>query len=152
MRHFHTAVVSSLIVPSVLLSGAATQSCNSSNYGDVGPSKGKVIGAAVGVGAVIAIATVVLVEVHNSHHTLKGCVTTSPNGLQVISDFDGKVYQVSGVTANVKVGDQVRLHGAKEKSKGSSNRTFIIQEIKKDYGPCKAPVSASAATQAPKTP
>jgi len=149
MRHHHTAVLSSLIVSSLLLSGAATQSCNSSNYGDVGPSKGEVIGAAVGVGAGIAIATVVLVEVHKSHHTLKGCVTTSPNGLQVIGDSDGKVYQLSGVTTNVKVGDQVRLHGSKPKQKGSSDRTFILQEIKKDYGPCKAPSPVNAA---PKTP
>ena len=93
-----------------------------------------------------------MIEVQKSHHTLKGCVNTSANGLQGISDSDGKVYQLSGVTTNLKVGDQVRLHGSKEKSKGSAERTFLVQEIKKDYGPCKAALSVPAVSAAPKTP
>jgi len=145
MRHYHTAVVSSLIVSSVLITSATAQT----TLGNLGHPKAEIIGGAVAAGAGIALVTITVIEVHKSHHTFKGCVTTSPNGLQGISDSDRRVYQLSGVTANLKAGDQVRLHGSKEKSKGSGDRTFVIQEVKKDYGPCKAPPSATAA---PKTP
>jgi len=150
MRHYRTGVVSSLIVSSLLVSGATAQT--TSTLGSFGNVKGEIIGAAVAAGAGIALVTFAVIEVQKSHHTLKGCVTTSTNGLQGISDSDGKVYQLSGVTTNLKVGDQVRLHGSKEKSKGSAERTFLVQEIKKDYGPCKAALSVPAVSAAPKTP
>ena len=57
----------------LLLSGATSpQSCNTTpqSFGNIGPSKGEIIGAAVGVVAVVVVGTVVLVEVHNSLHTI----------------------------------------------------------------------------------
>lgn len=148
MRHYQIGVVSSLLVSSFLITSATAQS----TLGNLGHPKAEIIGGAVAAGAGIALITITVIEVHKSHHTLKGCVTTSPSGLQVISDADRKFYQLSGVTTNVKVGDQVRLHGSKEKSKGSSDRTFIIQEVKKDYGPCKVPPSGRAVVPVTDTP
>jgi hypothetical protein len=139
-------VVSSIVLSTLLLSGATTQSCNNSNTNNesIGPSKGEVIGVAVGVVAVIALGTVVLIEVHNAHHTIKGCVLGGPAGLQVEDMDNQKIYDVTGVTANVKVGDKVRLHGNKEKKvKGATTQTFVIEKLNKDYGPCK--VSPAAA-------
>src|ERR1035441_5429626 len=78
-----TGVVSMTCLAAFLLSGAtATQSCNPPPQ-PIGPSTGEIVGAAVGVAAVVTIGTVALVEVHNSHHTIKGCVLAGPGGLQV---------------------------------------------------------------------
>jgi hypothetical protein len=135
-------IVSMTLLTCLLLSGAtAPQTCNTSNE-SIGPSKGEVIGVAVAVVGVVAIGTVVLVEVHKSHHTIKGCVLAGPSGLQVQDTSNQKIYDVTGVTANVKVGDQVRLHGNKEKkAKGATTQTFTIEKLNKDYGPCKVPTT-----------
>ncbi len=135
------------VLGSVLLSGAGstTQGCNGSNF-NIGPSKGQIVGAAVGVGAVIAVGTIVLVEVHKSHHTVRGCVLAGPDGLTVHTDQ--KVYALTGVTANVKVGDIVKLNGDKEKHQKDSagDQDFMIQKISRDYGPCKAALAATPAS------
>jgi hypothetical protein len=148
-----TSLVSFVLLSALLLSAANTpESCNTSNQSlSVGPSTGEVVGAAVAVVAVIAVGTVVLVEVHKSHHTIKGCVTAGPSGLQVIDTANAHTYNVTGVTANVKVGDIVRLHGDKQKKvKGDPAQDFVIQKINKDYGPCKiTPAQLSSASPAP---
>jgi hypothetical protein len=103
-----------------------------------GPSGAQVTAAAIGVGAVVVTA-VVLTKVHHSHHTLKGCVISGQNGLQVQTQDDMKTYALAGDTANIKVGDLVRFHGTKvKKVKGSAgDQTFTVEKISRDYGPCK---------------
>ncbi|MGB6686252.1 MAG: hypothetical protein WBE76_00250 [Terracidiphilus sp.] len=124
----------------LLLCGSnAPVACNE----QIGPSSGEVIGAAVGIAAVIAVGTVVLVDVHQSHHTIKGCVTSGPNGLEVLNDKDKKTYTLTGVTANVKVGDVIQVHGSKEKKDSAGNRDFVVEKLGRDYGQCKVE-SASA--------
>ena len=104
----------------------------------IGPSGGQITAAAIGVGAVV-VGTVVLIEVHHSHHTVKGCVFSDQNGLQVQTQGDVKTYTLAGETANIKVGDLVRFHGTRlKKVKGSAgNQTFTVEKISRDYGPCK---------------
>lgn len=130
------------------VSGTTPQSCNTTSQPatSVGPSTGEVVGAAVAVVGVAVLGTVVLVEVHNSHHTIKGCVTAGSGGLQVRDTANQHIYDVSGVTAGVKVGDVVRLHGDKEKkTKGETSQGFVIQKMNKDYGPCEVPGTPTAA-------
>jgi len=55
MRHYRTGVVSSLIVSSLLVSGATAQT--TSTLGSFGNVKGEIIGAAVAAGAGIALVT-----------------------------------------------------------------------------------------------
>lgn len=125
-----------------LLSGAtAPQTCQTQAPTSIGPSGGEVLAAAVGVVAVIVVGTVVLVEVHKSHHTVKGCVSTGPNGVEVTTIEDKpRTYMLDGDTASVKVGDLVRVHGDKiKKAKDSTaDQVFRVQKINKDYGPCPA--------------
>jgi hypothetical protein len=139
---------------SFLLCGATTSptACNSK---PIGPSTGEVVGIGVGVVGGIAVGTIVLVEVHKSHHTVKGCVTAGPDGLEVHNEGDQKVYALTGITANVKPGDIVKLNGDKEKHQKDSagDVDFMIQKISRDYGPCKvalaAPPAAPASGSAP---
>jgi len=138
---------------SLLLSGATSPTgCPS---GQIGPSTGEVVGGAVAIGAVVVVGTVVLVEVHKSHHTIKGCVTAGPDGLRVHNQGDKKIYALTGVTANVKAGDIVKVHGDKNKHQkdSSGDEDFVVQSIGKDYGPCKAElVPAASPTTARATP
>ena len=84
-------IIAFTALSSFLLCGATSPSgCPSGGF-SIGPSKGEVVGVAVGVGAAIAVGTIVLVEVHKSHHTIKGCVTAGPNsaadGINLVPDI-----------------------------------------------------------------
>jgi len=127
-----------------LLSGTTTPiQCTG---GHIGPTNGQVIGAIVGVGAGVALGTIAIVEVNKSHHRIKGCVTAGPDGILVHNDGDQKVYALTGVTANVKVGDIVKVNGDKNKKQKDSagDVDFMVIKISKDYGPCK-PLEAPTA-------
>jgi hypothetical protein len=114
-----------------------------------------VVGAAVGVVAVIVVGTVVLVEVDKSHHNLKGCVTAGPDGLTLHTEGNSKIYALTGVPANVKVGDVIKVHGSKSKRQKDSagDQDFAVEKMSRDYGPCKAllapPPGTAAASAAP---
>ena len=103
------------------------------------------IGVVVGVVAVVAVGTVILVELHKDHHSVKGCVFVGTNGVQVQNESDHKMYTVTGATQNVKPGDRVRLSGSKEKQpKGSTAaRVFVVEKFSKDYGSCKTAVASA---------
>jgi hypothetical protein len=102
------------------------------------PSNAGIYATVAGVAGGIVVGAVILVEVNKSHHTVKGCVTAGPGGLVVRNESDNENYALVGVTTNTKVGDRVRLHGAKDKkAKGSAgDRTFVVEKMTRDYGPC----------------
>lgn len=106
------------------------------------------MGGIFGVAAVIVVGTVVLVEVNKSHHTVKGCVTAGPDGLAVHTEGNGKTYALTGVTANAKVGDVVKLHGSKQKGQKDSagDQDFKVEKMSRDYGPCQTVLASPPAT------
>ena len=101
--------------------------------------------AGISILAGVVIGTVILVDRNHAHHTIKGCVSMSQNGLEVQDDSDKKTYALAGVTTNTKAGDVVRLHGKKEKKAKDSagDRTFTVEKISKDFGPCKVQLAAA---------
>jgi hypothetical protein len=152
-------IVAFVALSSFLLCGATSpNSCSNSNTNNDIPgtslSEGQAIGIVVGAGAAIAVGTIVLVEVHKSHHTIKGCVTAGSDGIKVHNESDQKVYALTDITANVKVGDIVKVNGNKNKRQKDSagDEEFAVAKVSKDYGPCKvalaAPVSAPASPAA----
>jgi hypothetical protein len=102
------------------------------------PSNAGIYATAAAVGGGIVVGAIILVEVNKSHHTVRGCVSAGPNGLVVHNESDNANYALVGVTANTKVGDRVRLHGSKDKKSKDSpaDRTFVVEKVTKDYGPC----------------
>jgi hypothetical protein len=112
------------------------------------PSDAGVIAAGVGVAAGAALGVVILVEVNKSHHTVKGCVTSGANGLEVRNEGDNQNYALVGVTTNTKVGDRVRLHGSKDrKNKDSAgDGTFVVEKMTRDYGPCSVSLTRAENT------
>jgi hypothetical protein len=133
------------VIASLLCSGF--RSCGdistSTLGGSLGPSNGQVAGAVIGVGAAIAVVT--LVSVEHSHHSLKGCVFADPSGLRLLTS-DSKLYAIDGDVANVKAGDKVTLHGSRVKRAKNSiePQTFVVQKLRKDYGPCQVPLAQPA--------
>lgn len=114
----------------------------------IGPSNGEVVGAAVGIGAVIAVAIIVPVEISRGHHILTGCIVTGANGLELRTS-DAKTFALEGDAAGIKVGDKVRIHGSKiKKTKDNTGSgVFTVDQIKRNYGPC--PVTTASAALAP---
>ena len=144
-----TRAVLSVLLTSFLLCGASSpDGCNtSSQSNNIGPSKGEVTAAVVGTIAVVAVGTVVLVELHKSHHTVKGCVFAGPDGIEVITDQDKpRTYKLEGDISSVRAGILVRFQGDKvKKAKDSTgDQVFRVQKIKKDYGPCKIAAKSPA--------
>lgn len=133
-----------------LFSGAtAPQQCTpapQSSSSDAG-----ILAAGVGVLAVVAVGTVVLVEVHKGHHQVKGCVSKGPGGFQARTD-EGRVWTLSGDVAGLKPGDLVKVQGNRvSRTKAAvpvaaGERMFFVESLKKDYGACKLAPGAPAQT------
>ena len=133
-----------------LFSGAtAPQQCTPAPQS--GSSDAGIIAAGVGVLAVVAVGTVVLVEVHKSHHQVKGCVSRGPEGFQARTN-EGKVWTLSGDMASLNPGDLVKVQGNRvSRSKAAAplaagEQMFFVESLKKDYGACKLATGAPAAT------
>lgn len=110
----------------------------------IGPSKGEVIGIGLGVGA--GIATIVAVGVHHAHHTLTGCVPNLSGATELQIQSGSKHYKLAGNTAGVIAGRKMRLRGKtlKPPKHDSSNPTFQVESLGKDYGPCTSSLVLSA--------
>jgi hypothetical protein len=109
-----------------------------------GPSGAEVAGIGIAVGAVAA--TVIAVEVHHAHHTLDGCVSQGPAGMQLQTHGSAKTYLLSGNTTNITVGQRIRFHGTrlKQLKHSTADPTFLVERETKDYGPCKVGASSAA--------
>jgi hypothetical protein len=143
------ALFSLLLFSAEALTGCCTtgQPCQSS--GSLGPSNGEVIGIIAGTGVAITAGTVV--AVNHAHHTLKGCASTGPDGLELETDSDKKTYSLVGITTGIQAGEVVKLHGNKVKKHKDNpgHQEFLVQKVTKDYGPCKV---LTAAQTPPATP
>ena len=94
-----------------------------------------IIVAGVGVGIGIYFA------VRPHHPALKGCVTSTPDGLQLLNASDHTNYLLIGDIASIKAGDLVKVSGKKQKLDKTATvpaRSYIVEKLNKDYGPCKA--------------
>jgi hypothetical protein len=117
-----------------VLCQAATKT---SRAGIAGASDGKTAGviiALVGVGALIGVG--VYFAVHHGH-TLTGCASPGPGGMQMVNEGDQRTYALEGDVNGIKTGNRVRLSGNKKKA----DKAFIVTRLSKDYGPCKVAVT-----------
>ncbi len=98
----------------------------------IGPPKGAIIGAIVGVAAVTGV--VLYVTLHKP--SITGC-TVSVNGINSVTDEKDKLnYVLSDQNLKLASGERVKLRGKKRKDK-SGNRTFQVKKLKRDYGRCQ---------------
>jgi hypothetical protein len=114
----------------------------SASAGIVGASNGKTAGviiALVGVGGLIGVG--VYFAVHHGH-SLKGCASPGPGGMQLLNEGDQQTYALAGDVDGIKAGNRVRVSGNKKKATGNS-RQFVATKLSKDYGPCKIQTATS---------
>lgn len=89
-----------------------------------------VIGAAIGVGAGVALA---VYFVHRGHTTLTGCVQQTEHGLRLTAK-DGSNYELVNTPSEVKAERRLSLRGHKVST--SSGRAFHVDHLSRDYGAC----------------
>jgi hypothetical protein len=111
---------------------ANAQSNSNGNFG-VGPiDRGLVIGAIVGIAAVVGLGVTFLV-LHN-RGVVVGCIAES-GGKMTLVDSDKKVYSLLDAGPSLPVGERAKLKG--HKSGPASAPSFQVDKILKDYGHCK---------------
>jgi hypothetical protein len=109
--------------------------------GCYGVCNSTIVGAAVGIVAAVAAVGVTIVVIHD-HHILRGCVASGSNGLE-LQTSDEKTYLLEGNTADIKVGERVKLHGSRKKAKDHKD-SFNVDKVSKDYGACSVKLALNA--------
>ena len=101
-------------------------------YGQIGPSKGEIVGIAIGVGAGVGVASYLLYRSMHKGASLEGCVVN--DGAQLsLKTKNNQTYALTGDTAGLKAGEHVVLRGKKVKNNAGS---FAVQKLANDYGAC----------------
>lgn len=84
------------------------------------------VGAAIGVGVYFAV---------RQSPSVTGCVASGSGGLTLQNEGDHQNFLLMGDTAAIKPGERVRVKGKKKKD-AAGNRSFLVDQVKKDYGAC----------------
>jgi hypothetical protein len=125
------------------------------NGGYVAPSggygSGKAIG--IGVGAAAGAAVAIVLPVRHHHHAtnnaqtyLTGCTQSAQNGISFTSDKDNQTYSIVSNDASLKAGERMTLKGSVASADRSTDFSFHVLSMVKDYGAC---ARASAFNSAP---
>jgi len=113
-------------------SPANAQSPHDTGYGVGNIHEGLVVGAIVGIGAVLGVGITYLV-LHN-RGVVQGCITQSGGTTTLVRD--GKtVYSLSTTGALLPVGDRAKLKG--HKSGQAASPSFQVEKVLNDYGRCQ---------------
>lgn len=101
-----------------------------------GVSSGQAAAIFGGIVAVSAAVGVGIYYVARRAPRITGCVASDANGLQLRSETDQQIYLLVGDTASLKAGERVRVIGKKKTKVTAHARTFIVEKLSKDFGPC----------------
>ena len=104
---------------------------------DLNTQANEIADGILAVAATIVVVGVILV-VHYKPATVKGCVVSGPNGLELTNNSDKLTYELTGATSAIKPGEVIKVKGKKKHSKDSANPTFTVKALSKDYGACTA--------------
>ena len=104
-----------------------------SNWGQIGPSKGEVIGAAIGAGAVIGIVIYLVIP---KQKVIEGCVESSDGVNHVRDQKNGQVYEITEDSVAVSPGRILRVKG--KTSKSATGKRIRVLRIVEDDGACNS--------------
>lgn len=111
---------------------ASAQSPHDTGYGVGNIHEGLVVGALVGIGAVLGLGITYLV-LHN-RGVVEGCIAQSGGTTTLVRDGT-PVYSLSTTGAPLPVGDRAKLKG--HKSSHAPAPSFQVEKVLKDYGRCR---------------
>jgi len=88
------------------------------------------------IGAVAVIGVGVFAAIQH-HHTVKGCVSDNPDGLQLRTE-DGKTFVLLGATTKIRGDEKIKVTGTKKKKiDGVTDQpSFVVEKLNKVYGSC----------------
>lgn len=87
--------------------------------------------AATGIG----IGVVIGLSIHASHG-LEGCTVAGPGAIELRQTNDKQTWVLLGDTASLKPGQHVRVSGKRRGKNDAGMRNFIVENVKKNLGPC----------------
>ena len=105
------------------------------NLGNIGPSKGEVVGAIVGAAAVIGLIVYLVVP---KHMTIEGCVSSEEDGLRLTTSKGDRTYILQTNKIDLQPGRRVALRGKKAKGKSGAHE-FGVRKLVNDEGACTGP-------------
>jgi hypothetical protein len=118
-----------------LLLGLPALPQTNGGYGNIGPSKGKVVGIIVGAAAALTVVGFIIYHESHNHSSITGCVAPGADGLTLQNEKDKNIYVLSGDSAAMRAGERVTLKG--KKIKGSIEKpSFQVEKLTRDYGTC----------------
>lgn len=98
----------------------------------IGPTKAEVVGAAIGVAAVITLVVYLSVP---KQKTIEGCVK-STNGVNILTnENDHHSYELLSETVLIQPGHRLKLKGKKRKDK-SGTLHLEVKKLVKEEGTC----------------
>ena len=103
--------------------------------GNIGPSKGEVIGIIAGAAAAIGVGGYLIYRASHKYALIQGCVTSGQNGLSLQNEKDKKTYALSGDSSALRAGQRLVVRGKKQKD-SSGKVAFQVQKVQKDLGEC----------------
>ena len=142
--------VLSLVLIAVCLLFTAKPSAAQFTLDNIGPSKGEVIGVAVGaVAALTVVGVVIYFAVRQPRVT--GCVASAPDGNLTLrgSGTGDQLYLLQNAPSTLQAGQRVKVFGHKTKD-ASKAKVFTIARVDKVYGACSpstGPLHATLETQ-----
>lgn len=117
---------------STTTSGSTGGTATASSGGGYGYGNGAAIG--IGIGAAAAGAALIYWATHHKT-TLVGCVLSGDDGMTLTNERDQQAYALDPGSKSLKAGERLKLKGKKTKD-SSGKRTFRVQKVAKDFGPC----------------
>jgi hypothetical protein len=111
----------------------------------IGPSKGQVIGAAVGAVAVITIVGVVIYFAVRQPR-ITGCAAAGPDGSMTLqgSKTGDPLYVLQNAPPTLQAGQRVKVFGKKMKQADKA-KVFTVARVDKVYGACSPPAAPAHA-------
>ena len=103
--------------------------------GRIGPNPGPIIAGVVAAIAVVVIVAVVVIHKGSEKRTVTGCVKSGADGMTLIDDGDRRLYVLSGNTAGINPGEQLRLQG--RKIKNGKALGWETRKVGADLGVCQ---------------
>jgi len=114
----------------------ALQAFPQTGFGQIGPSKGEIVGIIAGAVVGIAVGGYLIYRATHKHASIQGCVASDQNGLRLSDEKDKKTYMLTGDSGTLQPGRRVSLSGKKTKD-SFGKLTFQIQKLTRDYGACQ---------------
>ena len=115
--------------------GSGTDS-SSGGYGGGGGKTAALVAAYAAAGGIVY--AILLTRQSN----VAGCLSDTPQGLQIVSDKDKKAYFVESPDVTLKPGTRVEIRG--KKSKYGATKKFKAKKLVKEMGACEAPAATAA--------